>query len=73
MVGTSKEQVLFVGVLSLATAGLSFGIKNLMAKWPTEFGPWGALFFLVLGVVLVGQYTSAYVTDDGDEAAKGAD
>jgi hypothetical protein len=73
MVGTSKEQVLFVGVLSLATAGLSFGIKDLMAEWPTEFGPWGALFFLVLGIVLVGQYTSAYVTDGGDEATRRAD
>ena len=73
MVGTTKKQALFVGVLSLATAGLSFAIKDLMSKWPTDFGPWGALFFFVLGVVLVGQYAGAYVTDDEDEAARRAD
>ena len=69
----SKKQVLLLGVLSIAVAGLSFALKDLMGEWPTDFGPWGAAFFFVIGVVLIGQYASAYVTDDGDAATSDAD
>ncbi|NHN48516.1 hypothetical protein G9464_13065 [Halostella sp. JP-L12] len=61
---SSKRQVLFLGFLSIAVAGLTVALTDIMGKWPTEFGPWGAAFFLVIGVVLVGQYAGAYTTED---------
>lgn len=54
----STETLAFAG-LSFATALLSIGIYELTGTWPSEFGHWGGVLFVLVGGAIAGSYVLA--------------
>lgn len=54
--------------LSFAAAILSIVIHELSGTWPTEFGFWGSVLFVLVGIAIVGTYVLAHEQAEGGAA-----
>lgn len=53
MESTSPEWQPWIGIVSFLVAVLSVAIVATTGEWPTDFGVWAPLLFVLVGILLV--------------------
>lgn len=63
MGNTSSRECLGIGCLAVGVALLSVAIAATTGEWLTALGLWGAILFLCIGLVFIGEYLRRRTTD----------